>query len=99
MTLKDFTAKVQEIVSQQDSLGAKVKFVLDKEVVFIDATQKPNVVNNVDGEADCTIISSLNTVSDLLTGKTSAMTALMFGKVKIKGDSGIAMKVAQMISK
>jgi len=81
-----------------DPIGAKVKFVLDDNTVMIDGTGDSNVVSSEDSEADCTITTSLETLEKMRSGDLNPMMAVMGGKVKIKGDMGLAMKLQGMMS-
>ena len=44
-------------------------------------------------ESDCTIIMTGSLMEDLKNGKVNPMMAVMTGKLKIKGDTGLAMKL------
>ena len=79
-------------------IGATIKFVLDDEVFLIDGTGSENRVSEEDRDADCTISTSKQTLQDLQSGKLNPMMAVMTGKVKIKGDMGLAMKLQQFLS-
>ena len=81
-----------------DPIGAKVKFVLDDHSVMIDGTGDSNVISADDSEADCTISTSLETLEKMKNGDLNPMMAVMGGKVKIKGDMGLAMKLQGMMS-
>ncbi|NNE26484.1 MAG: SCP2 sterol-binding domain-containing protein [Saprospiraceae bacterium] len=96
----DFSLVIEQIQKQAsniDALGATFKFVLDDNPIFIDGTGGENVVSNEDNEADCTIITSLETLEKLRSGDLNPMMAVMGGKVKIKGDMGLAMKLQSLI--
>ncbi len=97
MSLQLFTERVQNIVQNDSKLGTTLKFSTDEGAVFIDASQVPNVVSNEDKEAACVISLSLNDAIKLLDGDLNGMTAFMMGKIKVKGDMGVAMKVMQLI--
>jgi len=64
----------------------------------VDGTGDKNVVTSNDGEADCVITTSMDTFEKLKTGALNPMMAVMTGKVKIKGDMGIAMKLQSLLS-
>jgi putative sterol carrier protein len=90
----------QELSKQAENvtpLGAKLKFVLDDEVIMIDGSGDKNVVSMEDGEADTTIITSKETLMKLKSGDLNPMMAVMGGKVKIKGDMGLAMKLQSLL--
>jgi len=80
-----------------DALGAKIKFQLDDSSILIDGTGDNNVVSMADGEADCVISTTKETFSQLTSGDLNPMMAVMTGKIKIKGDMGLAMKLQSLI--
>lgn len=92
---------IQEAITKQagniEPLGATFKFVLDDQAIFIDGTGDANVVSMEDNEADCTITTSSETLAKLQSGDLNPMMAVMSGKVKIKGDMGLAMKLQSLI--
>jgi putative sterol carrier protein len=77
--------------------GAKLKFVLGENVILIDGTGDSNVVSQNDEEAACTISTDTDTFNQLKNGDLNPMMAVMSGKVKIKGDMGLAMKLQSLI--
>ncbi len=79
-------------------IGGTIKFVLDDKALIIDGTGDTNTVSTEDGEADCTITTSLETLMKLRSGDLNPMMAVMGGKVKIKGDMGLAMKLQSLLS-
>lgn len=80
-----------------DALGAKIKFVLDDDTILIDGTGDKNEVSTSDEEADCVIITTRDTFAQLQSGDLNPMMAVMTGKIKIKGDMGLAMKLQSLI--
>lgn len=96
----DITQVIDQIQNQAtgiEPLGASFKFVLDDQVVHIDGNGDSNIVSTEDKEADCTITTSLETMQKLKSGDLNPMMAVMTGKVKIKGDMGLAMKLQSLI--
>jgi putative sterol carrier protein len=77
--------------------GAKMKFVIDETAIMIDGSGDTNNVTIDDGDADCTITASSETIKRLRTGDLNPMMAVMTGKIKIKGDMGLAMKLQSLI--
>ncbi len=99
MDLIAFTEKIKGIVAQGATLSGTLKFMMDEGSVFVDTAQSPPLVTNLDQTADCTIKASLENINKLMTGDLNVMTAMMVGKLKISGDLGVAMKVAQLVGK
>ncbi len=95
-----FDIIVEEIKKQAENvspLGAKLKFVLDEDILMIDGSGNENLVSTEDGDADTTIITSKETLMKLKSGDLNPMMAVMGGKVKIKGDMGLAMKLQSLL--
>jgi len=92
---------IREVIEKQAAnispLGAIFKFVLDDQPILIDGTGDSNVVSGDDNEADCTIITSAETIAKMKAGDLNPMMAVMSGKVKIKGDMGLAMKLQSLL--
>ncbi len=98
MTLEDFTAIVRETTQSAPSLGKSIKLVLDEGVVHIDLTGDQPQITNEDKDADTTVTTSIATLDGLRKGDINPMMAMMSGKVKIKGDMGLAMKLQGLLS-
>ena len=99
MSLATFTEKVEKIVAKNNLIKDKtIKFAFDEGgVVFIDTRNQPNTISHEDQPADCVIQMNLKNGLDLLDGKLNVVTAFMFGNIKVKGDIGIAQKIAQLV--
>ncbi|CAN5527855.1 SCP2 sterol-binding domain-containing protein [soil metagenome] len=97
MTLQELTEQIRAKVTHADNINATVKLVTDKGAIFIDATQSPALVSNEDKEADCALHVSVDNLVKMGTGDLNPMMAVMTGKLKIKGDMGIAMKMGQVM--
>jgi putative sterol carrier protein len=95
MSLQILTERIKGILGTDSGLGVTVKFNTDEGFVFIDTNVVPNMVSNEDLPADCTFNVSAKNALKLMDGELNAMTAYMMGKLKIDGDMGIAMKIAQ----
>jgi putative sterol carrier protein len=91
---------LDQIKAQADNiapLGSSFKFILDEQAIHIDGSGDSNVVTTEDKDADCTITTSSETLMKLKTGDLNPMMAVMSGKVKIKGDMGLAMKLQSLL--
>ncbi len=98
MGLDEITNKIREKVGTNSGLDATVKFDLgDAGVVFVDGKSSPNSVSNEDKDADCTISMTLENFLKLVEGDLDPTTAYMFGKLKIAGSMGVAMKLSKVI--
>ena len=99
-TFMDFSVIVDQIQEQAQNvapIGASIKFMLDDNPLFIDGTGDTNVISTEDKEADCTITTSVETLVKLKSGDLNPMMAVMSGKIKIKGDMGLAMKLQSLL--
>lgn len=98
MTLEAITEQFSKTAANAPSLGKSIKFVFDQGIVHIDLTGDQAQVTNEDKEADCVITTSIETLDGIRKGDINAMSAVMTGKVKIKGDMGLAMKLPSLIA-
>lgn len=98
MSLDSILEKLNSQAENISPIGATVKFVLDEHTIFVDGTGDKNVVSSNDSEADCVISTSMDTFQKLKSGDINPMMAVMTGKIKIKGDMGIAMKLQSLLS-
>jgi putative sterol carrier protein len=99
MSLEQITEGMRERVGEDCGLGAKLKFDFgDDGIVFLDATQVPNVVTNEDEDADCTLQISMDDFVAMTKGELDGTTAFMMGKLKIQGDMGIAMRLQSVLN-
>ncbi|HJN37894.1 MAG TPA: SCP2 sterol-binding domain-containing protein [Gammaproteobacteria bacterium] len=73
-------------------LQATLKIIMDdNQCVYVDGYS--GKVSQEDKEADCTLILSLQDMSEILSGALNPTAAFMQGKLKIEGDMGIAMRL------
>ncbi len=97
MTFDIILEEIRKQAENVSPLGAKLKFVLDEDILMIDGSGDQNLVSTEDGDADTTIITSKETLVKLKSGDLNPMMAVMGGKVKIKGDMGLAMKLQSLL--
>jgi putative sterol carrier protein len=95
MSLQVLTDKIKSLVGNDSGLNASAKFVTSDGVVAIDAKQVPNIVTNEDIDTDCAMEISVENALNLISGDLNPMMAYMTGKLKIKGDMAVAMKIGQ----
>ena len=64
----------------------------------VDLTKEPGVVTaGTTGTAKCTVTASTGDFMNIVSGKMNPQMAFMSGKLKIKGDMGLAMKLQKVI--
>lgn len=98
MSLESILEKLNQQAGTISPIGARIKFVLDEHTIFVDGTGDKNIVSSEDRDADCVISTTLDTFNKLKSGELNPMMAVMTGKVKIKGDMGVAMKLQSLLS-
>lgn len=97
MSLEEHTALVKEKTKDAANLNKKVKFDLtDEGYIHVDATTNPPSITNEDLDADVTFILSKENFEGLLDGSLNPQIAFMMGKLKIEGDMGLALKLANI---
>jgi len=90
---QDLADKVKKI----DPIGKKLKFKLDDAVILIDGSGGTNTVTDANADADCTIIMSVDTYLKIQRKQIKPMIATLTGKLKVKGDIGLAQKLKQLM--
>lgn len=97
MTLQDITAQFEAQSGNFPSIGKSIKFLFNEGAVFIDLNGTSPQISNADSDADCTIVTSIETMEQLRSGSLNPMMAIMSGKIKVKGDMSVAMKLQSML--
>ena len=99
MTLADITAMFQERAGNAANIGKTLKIVFDEGPVFLDMTSDQAQITNDDKDADCTITTTIDVLKDLAEGNLNPTMALMTGKLKLKGDMSVALKLQSLLGK
>jgi putative sterol carrier protein len=97
MSVADIESTLTARLDQFSDLNAKLKFDFGDDRLFIDGTQKPAVLTHDDEDADCTLVISPDNLTKIMDGQLDATMAFMTGKLKVKGNTGIAMKLASVL--
>ena len=78
-------------------IGGTLKFEVDGNIIYVDGTGTSNVISGEDKDADCVISTSAEVIEKLGKGQLNPMMAVMSGKVKIKGNMQLAMKLQSLL--
>lgn len=97
MSFESILSAITEQAANVAPFGAKLKFELGGNIILIDGTGNSNLVSQNNEDAACTISTDEDTFMQLKNGELNPMMAVMSGKVKIKGDMGLAMKLQSLI--
>ncbi len=97
MSVADIETAFSGRLAQFSELGAKLKFDFGDDRLFIDGTQNPAVMSHDDEEADTTLVVSSDDLEKIMHGQMDATMAFMTGKLKVKGNTANAMKLASVL--
>lgn len=97
MEIAQIRQELAEKVTKIDPIVKRLKFKIDEEFILIDGSGGNNVVSDQDGDADCTITMSKETYLKLQRKEIKPMIATLTGKIKVKGDLGLAQKLKQLM--
>ncbi len=97
MTLEDIITGIQAKADNADPIGNTLKLQIGENIVHIDGTGDSNKVTSEDNDADCVVSIDEDNFKDLVKGDLNPMMAFMSGKIKIKGDMGVAMKLQSFL--
>ena len=97
MDISTVVAGINAKAATAPPLGSTLKIDFGDEQVHVDGTGDANVVTASDAPADCVIKVSPENFMKLVKGELNPMAAVMTGKVKIKGDMGVALKLQSLV--
>lgn len=93
-SLQQVTKRVRSSVGTDSGLDARIKFKFsDQEFLFIDGRSRPNRVDNSDSESDITITVSRENFEKIIDHQLKPPMALMTGRMRLRGDIRIAMRL------
>jgi putative sterol carrier protein len=97
MSVADVEALLRSRLADFSALNATLKVDFGDDRLYIDGTQSPATLSHSDEDADCTLTVSPDNLQSMLNGSLDPTMAFMTGKLKIKGSTGIAMKMAGIL--
>lgn len=99
MSLQNVVDEMRERVGDNCGLGAVIKFDFGEQgSLILDAKQIPNKIDFDGAEPDCTMIISLDNFKAMAEGSLDGVSAFMTGRLKVKGDMSIAMKLGALLA-
>lgn len=94
MSFETVLKAIQEKAASAKPLGNTLKFHFGDNNITIDGREESNkVLENHGEETDCTVDLAIEDLMAMLDGNLNPMTAFMSGKIKVKGDMSVAMKL------
>lgn len=98
--VQEITAFLQAHIHEDDNLGRRLKFDYgDAGVVYIDGSQRPNVVHNRPEPADCTVYLAPDVHWRMLHLELDQSEAFRRGQMRISGDVGAALRLRPILQK
>ena len=92
--LQDLTGRVRDVASRHPELSRPVALDLG-ETGIIHLSE--GMVSNSDGPADCRIALSADDLEALIEGRLDPTMAYMTGQLRLDGDMGLALQLAQAL--
>ena len=97
MSVSDIESALRPKLGAMSELGATVKVDFATDQLFIDGTKSPATLTHAEEDADCTLTISADDLQKILDGELDATMAFMTGKLKVKGSTTVAMKLAGLL--
>lgn len=95
-TVVDITERLRAGLEGQAGLDRTIKIDLKGDgFIFVDGAH----VSNDDAPADCTLVVSAADLVAIARGQLDPAMALMRGKLKVRGDMTVAMKLPSLLSR
>lgn len=93
-TIAEITDRMREALKDREGLPKSLKLDFKGEgFIHIDG----RAVTNDDAPADCTVLVSREDLEALAKGQLDPMSAMLRGRLKIKGDMAVAMQLQSLL--
>lgn len=93
-TVAEITARLRQALRDRPGLPKSLKLDFKGEgFIHIDG----QYVSNDDEPADCTVVVSRDDLEALARGELDPMSAMLRGRLRIKGDMAVAMQLQSML--
>ena len=93
-TVADITQRLRHALQDRPGLTKSLKLDFKGEgFIHVDG----QTVTNDDAEADCTVVVSREDLEAMAKGQLDPMSAMLRGRLKIKGDMAVAMQLQSLI--
>jgi putative sterol carrier protein len=93
-TVDDITQRVRDALKDRPGLPKSLKLDFKGEgFIHVDGQR----VTNDDAAADCTVVVSREDLLAMARGELDPMSAMLRGRLKIKGDMAVAMQLQGML--
>ena len=97
MSYENTLNAMKQKAASADALGSILKLNFGENQIVIDGTNGGNIVSGDDIDANCTVDVSLEDFTAMVNGDLNPMGAFMAGKMKVKGDTAIALKLQSLM--
>ena len=98
MSFEAIESAIKEKAAAAKPLGNTLKFNFGEQNVMLDGLGDTNTVTVNDAtEAQCTVDVAMEDLTAMLSGDLNPMNAFMSGKIKVKGDMSVAMKLGSIM--
>ncbi|PWR17579.1 SCP2 sterol-binding domain-containing protein [Zavarzinia aquatilis] len=98
--VEEIRSEVAQRLGEDFGLNATLKLDFNGAgIVYLDGRATPNAVSGDDLPADCTIRISLADFRAMTEGRLDGTTAFMMGRLKVEGQTAIAMKLRPILGR
>ncbi len=98
MSFDNILTSIKDRAAKNSPLGSKLKFDFgDNQLIHLDGSGSENIVTTEDNAADCVVSVSLADFEGVMSGKINPAMAFMTGKIKVKGDMSVVMKLQGLL--